>query len=945
LQIPLKKHFWIFHASVEYFDAADSNSFQIDCGLRIQGGHSRRPEKSPKHSFRLAFRSMYGPSKLNYPIFGDEATSSFNTLVLRAGFCNTWVHHGSSQRNKAQYIRDTWSKDVLLAMGHAASHGNFVHLYLNGLYWGLYNPTERIDRRFAVSYLGGDDEDYDVIKDYGDYHEVVDGESAAWDNLIAMANAGLTSNEDYHRIMGNNPDGTPNPDYPNMIDIESFIDYMTINFYGSNTDWDGHNWAALRNRVDPGKGFKFICWDEEHILENLSTNVLWKNNDECPSRIFQKLRENEEFRRLFANRIQKHCFNNGLLTPQRAADRWMTRINQVKKAVFAESARWGDYRRDVHQYQTSGPFDLYTKEDHWLPQLDFMMNTYFPGRTDVFIDQLRDANLFPNVDGPVFLINDNPVNQNTISAGDMLSMTSQAGTIYYTTDGSDPDVGPQSGEYTVLIEESADKRAIVPKSDIGSTWLSDISYNTSGWQLCSGSPGGIGYEKDSDYEDLITLDVGDNMHTDGGDPNTSCYIRITFDLSADDLSSINSLILNINYDDGFAAFLNGIKVAERNAPGTLSWNSIATNGHEAGSAETFYISDYVGELSEGSNLLAIHGLNVNTTSSDFLIVAELKASEQAAAGNPSPNAVMYSDEITLNESSHIKARTFFDGEWSALSDRFFIIPDNFYDIKVTEIHYHPLGQDTISNGEFEFVELKNTGTSTLDLGGLQFVNGIGFEFPPETELKPKEFIVLSSNSDYFYTRYGFIPFDEYSGQLSNNGELIVLISSENDTLCSFTYDDENGWPISPDGLGKSLVPTVFNPVNDQKSPDYWRASYEVGGSPGADDTTIVTSIVPVITASANFELSQNYPNPFSDVTYINYRIPDDAFVQLSVYNIIGQNVVTLVSKRQSAGLYQVEWNGINQNNNKVTNGIYFYRIAIKSQHQNKVITRKMMIMN
>ena len=936
---------WERPVSVEYFNAGDSNSFQIDCGLRIQGGHSRRPEKSPKHSFRLAFRSMYGPSKLNYPIFGDEATSSFNTIVLRAGFCNTWVHHGSSQRNMAQYVRDPWSKDVLKEMGHVAGHGNFVHLYLNGLYWGLYNPTERIDRRFAVSYLNGDDEDYDVIKDYGDYHEVVDGESTAWDNLVAMANAGLANNEYYQRILGNNPDGTPNPGYPNMIDIENFIDYMIINFYGSNTDWDGHNWAALRNRVEPGKGFKFICWDEEHILENVYTNVLGENNDECPSRLFQKLRENEVFLRLFANRVQKHCFNNGLLTPQRAADRWMTRINQVQKAVFGESARWGDYRRDVHQYQTSGPFDLYTKEDHWLPQLNFMNNTYFPDRTDAFINQLRNANLFPNIDAPVFMINGNPVSQNTISVGDILSMSSLEGTIYYTTDGNDPAAWPELSENTVLIAESADKKVIVPKSDIGSTWRSDVNYNTSGWQLCSGSPGGIGYEKNSGYEDLITLDVGNDMHDDGGDPNTSCYIRILFDLSADDLSAINTLILNVRYDDGFAAYLNGTKVAERNAPGTLSWNSAASGGHEASSAETFYITDYIGDLSEGSNLLAIHGLNLKTSSSDFIIMAELQASEQTSAGNSSPNAIMYSDEITLNESSHIKARTFLDGEWSALSDRFFIIPDNFYDLKITEIHYHPFAQDTISSGEFEFVELKNTGTSTLDLGGLQLIKGVEYEFPPETELKPKEFIVLASNSDYFFDRYGFLPFDDYGGQLSNNGEWVVLISNLNDTLCSFIYDDENGWPLSPDGLGNSLVPTNINPENDQKSPDYWRASYAVGGSPGADDLITGNDPVEKITAIENFTLSQNYPNPFSGVTYINYRLPSDAQVQLSVYNIIGQNVITLVNKRQSAGLYQVEWNGINQNNNKVTNGIYFYRIAIKSQHQNKVITRKMMIMN
>ena len=58
---------WERPASLEYFDAEGNESFQVNCGVRTQGGHSRRPEKSPKHSFRIVFRSEYGPSKLNYP--------------------------------------------------------------------------------------------------------------------------------------------------------------------------------------------------------------------------------------------------------------------------------------------------------------------------------------------------------------------------------------------------------------------------------------------------------------------------------------------------------------------------------------------------------------------------------------------------------------------------------------------------------------------------------------------------------------------------------------------------------------------------------------------------------------------------------------------------------------------------------------------------------------
>ncbi|MBG0860869.1 MAG: lamin tail domain-containing protein, partial [Bacteroidales bacterium] len=214
---------WERPVSFEYFDDADSVSFQADCGVQIHGGEGRRPEKSPKHSFRLIFRREYGPSGFNLPLFGENAVKSFNNIILRAGFGNTWIHWSHSERSMAQYLRDRWTKDTQLAMGHHSSHGIYVHLFINGLYWGIYNPSERLDSDFAESYLGGNAEDYDVVKDYS---EAVDGNLTAWNAAITLANAGLGENDGYQRIQGNNPDGTRNPAYKPMIDVVSLADYM-----------------------------------------------------------------------------------------------------------------------------------------------------------------------------------------------------------------------------------------------------------------------------------------------------------------------------------------------------------------------------------------------------------------------------------------------------------------------------------------------------------------------------------------------------------------------------------------------------------------------------------------------------------------------------------------------------------------------------------------------
>ena len=931
---------WERPASLEYFDADGTESFQVNCGVRTQGGHSRRPEKSPKHSFRIVFRSEYGPSKLKFPLFKDtDATTTFNSIVLRAGFCLSWIHHDHNQRIQTQYQRDIWSKDTQRAMGHPSSHSEYVHLYINGIYWGIYAPSERLDSDFAASYLDGEPEDYDVIKDY---LEVIDGEKTAWNTMMEMANAGLESNEAYQQIQGNNPDGSRNPEMESMLDVMNLADYMLINFYGSNTDWDHHNWAATRNRVKPGTGFKFLSWDAEHLLKTVDGNVLNENNDYCPSRIFQQLSKNEAFRQLFADRVQQLCYHDGLLTPESAADRWNTRKDQVENGIPAESARWGDYRRDVHPYQTSGPFDLYSYDDYWVPQHNFMLNTYFPERTSAFLNQLRSAGLFPDLDAPAFFVNGQAYPGTTIEKGDELTMTSGEGVIYYTTNGKDPvDWGfLESGPGKELISEDAVKYVLVPKSNIGPQWQRELDYDDSSWALCSGAPGGIGYEKESGYEELISLDVSADMHETGTEPNNSCYIRIPFTIESGDLDNLEALYLNIRYDDGFMVFLNGTMVAKNNLPILPAWNSAASESHEASGSEVFNISDFLNQLIVGENLLAIHAMNDLTSSPDFLFMAGMMATEQSSS-KISADAHMYDVPVILDHSSHIMARTYLDGKWSAMMNSFVSFTDDYRDIKVTEIHYNPLDEDTIAGSEFEFIELKNTGVSTLDLGGMSVDDGVEYTFPPEFQLIPGGFAVVASSEMNFYDRYGFFPDGEFKGNLNNTGEQIRIKGGPGgEALILLMYDNQAPWPLLADGSGNSLVPVELNPDGDPNLPQNWRNSHYIGGSPGTDDTE-ATSVEDHTPDEPGFKLGQNYPNPFGEVTYISYQLPAEAWVDLSVYNLVGQKVAVLETGRQAAGHHVLTWNGKDDSGQVAEQGIYFYRMVVRGSDGTHSETRKM----
>ncbi|MDB6108510.1 MAG: CotH protein, partial [Pedosphaera sp.] len=130
---------WERECSMELIFPDGSPGAQIECGLQIQGGTQRDPAKNAKHSFRVNFKGDYGSGKFQFPMFADSPVTSFNTFVLDGGINYWWHYVGGSvptdQRYRAQCVRDQFVSDLMLALGHPSFHGQFYHLYLNGLYW------------------------------------------------------------------------------------------------------------------------------------------------------------------------------------------------------------------------------------------------------------------------------------------------------------------------------------------------------------------------------------------------------------------------------------------------------------------------------------------------------------------------------------------------------------------------------------------------------------------------------------------------------------------------------------------------------------------------------------------------------------------------------------------------------------------------------------------
>lgn len=438
---------WERPVSVELLRADGVGGFQVDAGIRLAGVASRHHQFTRKHSFSLRFRSRYGSKRLDYPLFPEGGVGSFDSLRLRAGFNDSFAFVPW----RGQYLRDRWGRDSLTAMGGLAPRGRFVHLFLNGLYWGLYELTEEPTAAFAADHLGGREEDYDVVKsDERGESGLEDGSRQAYERLLALD--GLADPVRYGQAA-------------QLLDIPAFADYMLLNIYALNLDWQA-NWRASRNRATGG-GFRFLPWDMEISLDLLqSGHRLYDPAREDDMSVtggvdglHDRLMRSPEYRQTFADRARLHLFDEGALTDAAAAGRYRRLAATVATPMLLEAARWGDSPpgslalRDGGLlwsafFRQRGEGATQTVDLDWAPERDRLLRDYFPRRRDRVLWQLCDRVLYPPLVAPRL----EPAG-GALYPGSRVVLRPDAGgcpgadrrgTLYFTTDGSDPRV-PGSG--------------------------------------------------------------------------------------------------------------------------------------------------------------------------------------------------------------------------------------------------------------------------------------------------------------------------------------------------------------------------------------------------------------------------------------------------------------------------------------------------------------------
>jgi len=480
------------YCSLEYLnpakDSANPNAvkgFQSDGNVHIFGGTSQQRWKSYKLSMRFKAQE-----NINFPLYGDDASPSQDTLILDARLNQVWVHAtDSTQRQRGDYVRDHVMSDLQNSMGGLSNHSQPVHYFINGLYWGLYILHEKPNGKFMGDYRGGDKYDWDVFK-----HSAaagVDGNNIYGLTISAVpldpafplgstANATISpyyncstlkNYEDMLDLLGLGR-VAPNP-VPVMstqaaleaaaekIDIPEFMDYMLLNCVAANTDWPHKNYYASYDRTAVNPRWRWHSWDAEHVFRSESENTFtqgnWNGDSDTGSRgpgaIMRRLAQHPEFRLWFADRAHLRLFNNGELSTAKLQAAFNRRFAEIDPwGIRGESARWGDNRSPAGQpysYTTNAPFTTPT----WMNERNRILNTILPARgsltatSNSALANLRafaGGALYPATVAPQFRNNTTDALQHggIVPSSFTLKIfngnTGGAGTIYYTLDGTDP---------------------------------------------------------------------------------------------------------------------------------------------------------------------------------------------------------------------------------------------------------------------------------------------------------------------------------------------------------------------------------------------------------------------------------------------------------------------------------------------------------------------------
>ncbi|MGJ8641641.1 MAG: lamin tail domain-containing protein [Opitutaceae bacterium] len=699
--------------SMEILWADGQNSIQENCGVSRYGG---AVAGFAKNSFLLSFRSKYGNGKLNAPLFngfdrGVLAKTSFNKLQLFAG---------NHDMTTGFYMSDRFVQDSMLDMGNLNPHGRFVHVYLNGEYWGQYNCKELLDESFMANYLGGDDEDYVEVK--GNRN---DRTGIGWSIGVGTP----PDPEPWERVRELRDDFEAVSPY---LDVTHFVDIMLLWGFGLSES----EFKACGPKV-AGSGYKFWLNDPDRFLRDTSGDKL--KNTWGPGYIWTALlgEDHPDFKMLLADRIYRNFFNNGAMTAGACDARLLARMDEIRDSFLLEAARWG-----------------YLSPTNWESKAANIRANMFPYRAGELVAHWRGYGWLPSFDPPSF-----DQYGGAVLAGFQPTLTSSDGTIYYTLDGTDPRL-PGGGLSPVAIVWTAG--AVTVAEDI--TITTRVRKSSGEWSALAEPLFLIGSRQSPEPGDLVITEI--NYNPNGSDD----YEFIEIWNRSDHLIDLSGVYL----DDGVSYIFAEFTTLYPGAHTVVVEDAAAFSSRYQDAASPWYwdgvsvAGEWVGGLSNDGERLAI--LSVDDT---LLTAVDYRTDRDwpeppDGDGNSLELSVPSSVPLDaaerfayLNEGSHWKSSSRYHGS----PGRF---DSGSIDVVINEVLSH-------TDVGVDWIEFYNFGNSAADLSNLAITDKLDqpsrYRIPGGTSIDANEFLVVSAAD----LGFGFSELGSSAYLLELAGDSIVRI--------------------------------------------------------------------------------------------------------------------------------------------------------------------------
>jgi CotH kinase protein/Chitobiase/beta-hexosaminidase C-terminal domain/Lamin Tail Domain len=422
--------------ALEMLHAAGATALRTEAGLRTAGSPHGRPRyvltnqnsatpnsASPwtfnsftqKPQLNLFFRDDLGGSPLDYPLVAGSPITKYENIRLRAGKNDT----------NNPFIRDELCRRLMRDAGHVCVQGDFVNVYVNGVFKGYYNITQRPREPFFQQARKSD-----LSFDVRNITAIADGDVLAYNEFVSFFNTrNMAAIADYQAAQ-------------QIVDVVNVADYVLLNVMGANADWPGNNYVMDRERSTSGK-WRFSIWDAEGGYGGFSRNPTYKSFNDLAgtgnptSLAYSKLKQSPEFKILLADRIQRLFFNGGALTDANLTARY----NELKARISPMIA------------EVAGAAFIEFMPD-WLngrgDNTRFNNGTNWPSRKRVLFQGYTDDTVVPSVFVPAAFTTEGiwpatvapsfSPNGGTVAVGSTLTVSNSngGGSVYYTTDGTDP---------------------------------------------------------------------------------------------------------------------------------------------------------------------------------------------------------------------------------------------------------------------------------------------------------------------------------------------------------------------------------------------------------------------------------------------------------------------------------------------------------------------------